>query len=146
MLFHCALQAKGTVSDTNIHRGSKEELSHHRKIKLELFKSQKLLLLPKASRIRGGLPSTRIHADAELSVCPFSGSSRATRLLPEPHLFYSSLHSSSTLTAEAGWRSEESPSAHPNPQCPQELWPYRETKKAPSKQAQVSYTVREEVF
>lgn len=47
-----------TVRDTDIHHGSEEGLSQHRKIKPELFKSQKLLPLPKASRVRGGLPST----------------------------------------------------------------------------------------
>lgn len=56
------------------HHGSEEGISQHRKIKLELFKSQKLLLLPKAVRVRGGLPSTWIRTVTELSVYPFSGS------------------------------------------------------------------------
>lgn len=64
VLFHSAPQTKGTVSDTNIHHGLEERLPHHRKVKLESFKSQKLLLLLKASRVRGGLPSTWIHADS----------------------------------------------------------------------------------
>lgn len=144
------------VSDTNVHHGSEEGLSHHRKIHLESFKSQKLLLLPKVSMVRGGLPSTWIRADTELSVCPFYGSCWATPLLPgaaplleQPPQFIC-VHSRSWLKVwgiSFDWFSTSSWNRAPTPSGTMAIY-LQGDQKAPSKQAQVSLTltVREEIF
>lgn len=152
--FFTAPQTKGMLaSDTNLHCGSEEGLSHHRKMKLESFKSHKLLLSPKADRVRGGLPSTWICADTELSMSSFSRACWATSLLPRAaplseHLpQFICLHSRCWLNVWGISFDWFSMSRWNRAQiAPGILYTYREAKKATTKQAQVSYTVREEIF